>query len=107
MRLFDHPRIPQFKKFYFNQVKRFFDVSFPQSTNAYRVVTDEVRDITVGEQLCYICEICERKRRGQDCIPWNKRPNAEDITKKLLELLANCNLSKNCMSRLFQMVPKL
>lgn len=65
----------------------------------YRVLTDEVQDITVAEQLCYICEVCERKRRGQDCIPWNKGPNAEDITKKLLELLANCNLPNNCMSR--------
>ena len=99
MRLFDHRSHPSVQEILFLSGETVLQRVFPQGTNAYRVVTDEVQDINVGEQLCYICEICERKRRGQDCTPWSKRSSAEDITKKLLELLANCNLSKNCMSR--------
>ena len=52
------------------------------------------------EESSFVTFVKYVNERGEaKTIPWSKRPSAEDITKKLLELLANCNLSKNCTSR--------
>ena len=84
--------------------KAVLESAVPQTGNAYGVLIDEAQDITVIEQLItfvkYVSGNGEAKTvfLGAKALGSPQGPNAESITKKLLDLLGECKLPMNLMS---------
>lgn len=104
MRLFGHRSHPSVQEMVLQIGKAVLESAVPQTANAYGVLIDEVQDITVVEQLItfvkYVNGNGEAKTvfLGAKALDSPQGPNAESITKKLLDLLADCKLPTNLMS---------
>ena len=104
MRLFDHRSHPSVQEMVLEIGKAVLESAVPQTGNAYGVLIDEAQDITVVEQLItfvkYVNGNGEAKTvfLGAKALDSPQGPNAESITKKLLDLLAECKLPMNLMS---------
>ena len=105
MRLFNHRLHPSVQEMVLEIGEAVLrSVSVPQTTNAYGVLIDEVQNITVIEQLVTFVKHVNKRGEaktaflGKKALDSPQGPNAEAIRKKVLELLANCNLPINCMS---------
>ena len=104
MRLFDHRSHPSVQEMVLEIGKAVLESAVPQTGNVYGVLIDEAQDITVVEQLItfvkYVNGNGEAKTvfLGAKALDSPQGPNAESITKKLLDLLAECKLPMNLMS---------
>ncbi|KAL9977206.1 hypothetical protein ACROYT_G014585 [Oculina patagonica] len=104
MRIFDHRSHPSVQEMVLEIGEAVLESILPQNTNAYGVLIDEVQDITVVEQLItfvkYVGGSGEAKTvfLGTKALDSPQGPNAEAITEKLLELLADCKLPTDRMS---------
>ena len=104
MRLFGHRSHPSVQEMMLEIGKAVLESVLPQTANAYGVLIDEVKDITVVEQLItfvkYVNGNGEAKTvfLGAQELDSPQGPNAESITKKLPDLLADCKLPTNLMS---------
>lgn len=101
MKLFGHCSHPSVQEMVLEIGKAVLESVLPQNTNAYWVLIDEVQDITVVEQLITFVKyvngsgVAKTVFLGTKALDSSQGPNAESITEKLLELLADCKLPTN------------
>lgn len=104
MKLFGHCSHPSVQEMVLEIGKADLESALPQNTNVYGVLIDEVQDITVVEQLITFVKYVNGRRvaktvfLGTKTLDSSQGPNAESITEKLLELLADCKLPTNHIS---------
>lgn len=104
MKLFGHRSHPSVQEMVLEICKAVLESALPQNTNAYGVLINEVQDITVVEQLITFVKYVNGSRvaqtvfLGTNALDSSQGPNAESITEKLLELLADCKLPTNHIS---------